>query len=126
GMPDTTGIDYYMNHNQPLFSFNGETTLPSLSIMTDKKKIKRFLSTIIFHLENEKPESINKLLDSLTTIDILQDEKVRQSVVKKHKYKGIYDNYEETVELVISDDEYGYDRVTYEIKITPHNKTYKQ
>lgn len=40
GMPDTTGIDHYMNINQPVFSFNGETTLPSLSITTDKKIIK--------------------------------------------------------------------------------------
>lgn len=123
GMPDTTGIDHYMNHNQPLFSFNGETTLPSLSITTDRKKIKRFSSTIIFHLENEQSESIDKLLDSLTTIDILQDEKVRQSVVKKHKYKTISENYVETVELQISDEEYGYDRITYEIKIAPYNKT---
>jgi hypothetical protein len=126
GMPDTTGIDHYMGHNQPVFSFNGETTLPSLSITTDRKKIKRFSSTIIFHLENEKSESIDKLLDSLTTIDILKDEKVRQSILKKHKYKAIYDYYTETVELQISDEEYGYDRITYEIKITQHNTVYSK
>jgi len=126
GMPDTTGIDYYMNYDLPVFSFNGETTLPAMSITTDRKKIKRFSSTIIFHLENEKPESIYKLLDSLTTIDILQDEKVRQTVVKNHKYKLISDNYVETVELQISDEEYGYDRITYEIKTTPHNTVYSK
>jgi hypothetical protein len=116
GMPDTTGIDHYMNINQPVFSFNGETTLPSLSITTDRKRITRFSATIIFHLENEKPESIGKLLDSLTTIDILQNEKVRQSIVNNYKYKVKYADFEESVELEISKDEYGYDRITYEIK----------
>jgi hypothetical protein len=115
-MPDTTGIDHYMNINQPVFSFNGETTLPSLSITTDRKRITRFSATIIFHLENEKPESIGKLLDSLTTIDILQNEKVRQSIVNNYKYKVKYADFEESVELEISKDEYGYDRITYEIK----------
>lgn len=118
GAPDTTGIDHYMNHNQPVFLFNGEATLPSLSITTDRKKIKRFSSTIIFHLENV--ESIDKLLDSLTTIDILKDNQVRQSIMEKHEYRAIYKNYIETIELQISDEEY-YDRITYEIKIMPHN-----
>lgn len=125
-MPDTAGIDHYMNYNQPLFSFNSETTLPSLSITTDRKRIKRFSSTIIFHLENKKSESIEKLLDSLTTIDILKDEKVRQSILQKHKYKAIYDNYSETVELQMTDNEYGYDRIIYEIKITPYNTVYSK
>lgn len=119
GMPDSTGIDHYMNLNQPVFAFNGETTLPSLSITTDKKHIQRFSSTIIFHLENEKPESIGELLDSLTTIDLLQDEKVRQAVVEKGRYQATYDNYVETIELQISDKEYGYDRITYEIISVP-------
>jgi hypothetical protein len=87
-----------------------------LSITTDRKRITRFSATIIFHLENEKPESIGKLLDSLTTIDILQNEKVRQSIVNNYKYKVKYADFEESVELEISKDEYGYDRITYEIK----------
>jgi len=116
GVPDTTGIDYYMNINQPVFSFNGEATLPSLSITTDKKRITRFSATIIFHLENENSESIGKLIDSLTKIDILKDEKVRQSIVNNHIYKANYDDFEESIELEFSEDEYGYDRITYEIK----------
>ncbi|MBR9917498.1 hypothetical protein GYB29_07420 [bacterium] len=126
GMPDTTGIDHYMNINQPVFSFNGETTLPSLSITTDKKRITRFSSTIIFNLKDEKPESIKTLLDSLSIIDLLEDKKVRQSILNDHIYKTTNDNFEETIELQISEEEYGYDRITYEIKITPHNKTYTQ
>lgn len=119
GMPDSTGIDHYLNLSQPLFSFNGETTLPSLSITTYKKRIKRFSSTIIFHLENERAESIGELLDSLTIIDLLQDEKVRRAVVEKGRYQATYDHYVETIELQISEEEYGYDRITYEITSVP-------
>ncbi|MFT5253359.1 MAG: hypothetical protein ACI87N_002392 [Flavobacteriales bacterium] len=126
GIPDTTGIDHYMNISQPVFSFNGEATLPSLSITTDRKKITRFSSTIIFHLENEKSESIENLLDSLAIIKLLRDTKIRQSVISNHNYTATYENFEETIELQISEDEYGYDRITYEIKITPHNTVYSK
>jgi hypothetical protein len=126
GMPDTTGVDHYMNLSQPVFSYNGETTLPSLSITTDRKKITRFSSIIIFHLENGKSESIENLLDSLAVIDLLQDVKVRQSVIDSHNYKATNDNFEETIELQLSEEKYGYDRITYEIKITPHNTVYSK
>jgi hypothetical protein len=54
----------------------------------------------------------------------LEDEKVRKSIINTHKYKVTYDNFEETIELKISEEEHGYDRITYEIEITPHNSAY--
>ena len=117
GAPDLTGVDHFMNISQPVFSYHGESTLPSLSITTDRKKITRFSATIIFHLENEKPESIENLLDSLAVIDLLKEVKVRQSIIDRHDFKVAYDNFEETIELQIAEDEYGYDRITYEIKM---------
>ncbi len=119
GAPDLTGVDHFMNISQPVFSYHGESTLPSLSITTDRKKITRFSATIIFHLENEKPESIENLLDSLAVIDLLKEVKVRQSIIDRHDFKVAYDNFEETIELQIAEDEYGYDRITYEIKMVP-------
>ena len=93
---------------------------------TDRKKITQFSSTIIFHLKNEKSESIENLLDSLAIIDLLQETKVRQSVITDHNYKATYENFEESIELQISEDEYGYDRIRYEIKTTPHNTVYSR
>jgi len=65
GVPDTIGIDYYMNHSQDLFRFNDETTLPSLSIKTEQNKIIEFSSTVIFHLPNRKKETIASLVRQL-------------------------------------------------------------
>ena len=123
GAPDTIGIDHYMNLSQSLFSYNDETTLPSLSVSTDRNKIKRFSSTIIFNLEDRNSASINNLLDSLSIMDLLKEDKVRHSIIDNHKYQASYDNYEESIELKLSEEEYGYDRITYEIKMRSNNNS---
>jgi hypothetical protein len=126
GMPDTTGVDYYRNIQQPTFSFHGETTLPTLSVITNKKRITQFSATIIFHLEKANQESIENLLDSLTTFDLLKNEKIRKSVIDNHRYNMSNDKYEETIELKIFEKESRYDQIVYEIKMInpiPHHET---
>jgi hypothetical protein len=62
------------------------------------------------------------LLDSLSTIELLKDEKIRKSVFKAYEYKASHENFEETVELRISEVENGFDRITCEIEVTPETK----
>lgn len=116
GGPDSTGVDYYMNYDQASFFFNGEETLPALYIKTNRNIIIQFSATIIFNLPDHTPKSINSLLDSLITFDLLQDPKVRQSIIDCGSYKNINSDFKETIELLISEEEYGYDRITYSIK----------
>ncbi len=123
GGPDSIGVDYFMNISQPVFSYNQEETLPCLSIKTNKNKIIEFSVTVIFNLTDNKPESIRDLLDSLTKFDLCQDEKIKQSIIDHGIYKDLNTDFEETIELVISQEKYGYDRITYEVKNkTPNSK----
>jgi len=127
GGPDSTGIDYFMNHNQPVFSYNSEETLPSLSIKTDKNRIIEFSVTVIFHLTDNEAVSIENLLDSLTTFDLLNDEQIRQTIIDENIFRNVNSDFEEMIELKLSEEEYGYDRITYEIKNkTPHNTVYSK
>ncbi len=116
GRPDSTGIDYYVNYEQPSFSYNGEETLPALSIKTNKNKIVEFSVTVIFNLIDHKHESIKNLLDSLTRFDLLRNAKIKQSIIEKGIYKSSNATFEETIELKVSQEEYGYDEIVYEIK----------
>lgn len=115
-MPDSTGIDYFMNIRQPDFIYNGERTLPCLSIKTNKNRIIEFSATIIFRLKDTKAKSIQDLLDSLTSFDLLKNKQIRQTIIENCIYKNVAPNFEETIELDISEKEYGYDRIRYKIK----------
>ncbi|GEM_PF-5566663 len=117
GMPDTNGIDQYMNIDQALFSFNTAKTLPTLGITTNQKKIIQFSSTTIFYLADHSEESIKNVLDSLSNFDLLRDAKIQQSIIQNSLYFSSYPDYEEMIKLVLSDHEFGYDKITYEIKL---------
>ncbi len=116
-LPDSTGIDYYMNLSQPSFRFDGETTLPSLSVKTYKNKIKAFSVTTLVTLPDQKEESINRMFDSLKRYDLLNEPSVRESLLAEGEY--ISENQETTssVKLIFSEEENGWSRVQYEIKI---------
>jgi hypothetical protein len=116
GGPDSTGIDYFMNINQPEFLYNGEATLPCLSIKTNKNRIIEFSATVLFNIADKKSESIKNVLDSLTAFDLLNDPKIKQSIIDHGVFKSNKTNYEEMIEVKIADQDYEYDRITYEIK----------
>jgi len=112
---DSTGIDYFENRKQPLFKFNGEQTLPVISITTNKNRIIEFSTTTIFRLQNIEKSTIRSVMDSLTPFDLLKDESIREEILNKSEYKVSRDYYEEEIILNIRDVEYGYDRMTYSI-----------
>jgi hypothetical protein len=100
--------------------------LPTLSVTTNKNRITQFSAAILFHLEKANQESIENLLDSLPTFDLLKDEKIKKSVIDNHRYHASNDKYEETIELKIFEKESRYDQIVYEIKMinpTPHHET---
>ena len=101
-MPDSTGIDYYMNLSQPVFSFNGETSLPSISVQTDCDRIIQFSVTTIFHLESSDIANITALMDSLSTIDLFKNESVRQEIMQARHYKKRTDSFEEEITLELN------------------------
>lgn len=114
--PDKNGLEYYHNHEQqPIFKFNDEETLPSLSIKTCNNKIILFGVTIIFHLENK--DDIPKLLNSLTNIDLLNNQNIRQKIIEKGKYELIKSNFKERLELIFAKKEHQYDRIEYSIEL---------
>lgn len=116
GMPDSTGIEYYMNLSQPVFSFNGETSLPSISIITDHNRIIQFSVTTIFHLESTDIVGVTALMDSLSTIDLFKNEIVRQEMLKTSRFMHSTDSFEEEITLEFGEDEYAFDRLSYRIK----------
>lgn len=116
-VPDTIGTDHYMNISQASFLYNGQETLPFLGITTVNNRITEFSATVIFNLENREKETIHKLLDSLTTFDILKDDNVRKAIIDKGVfYNTINTNFEEMIELEISPEEFVFDKITYSIK----------
>lgn len=117
GMPDSTGIEYYENRSQPVFFFNGETTLPALSIKTDKNKIIEFSVTVIFNLPDREQKTITCLMDSLRAFNLLDDEIVRMRIIETGKYMKSSDTAEEEVTLELKEHKYGYDRMTYSIRL---------
>ena len=117
GAPDSLGVDYYMNIDQPSFFYNGEETLPSLSVTTERNKIIDFSATIIFRLDNNNPNSIQELFEELDMFDLLKNEKVKQAIIDDKVYKVSNSVSEEMIILKLSESQYGYDRMTYSIKI---------
>ena len=115
-MPDSTGIDHYMNISQPVFSFNEETTLPSLFIKTDKNKIIEFSVTIIFHLPKTDKRTLESLMDQLTTFDLFNEESIRTEIINNGEYQKKRELFEEKITLSLRKEEYGYDRMVYWIK----------
>ncbi|MCB0706738.1 MAG: hypothetical protein KDC34_15590 [Saprospiraceae bacterium] len=121
GMPDTTGNEYYMNISQPVFSFNGETTLPALSIKTDKNRIIEFSVTVIFHLPNEESNSVFAVMDSLKTFDLFENENVKREIIENGRFLHSSDLAEEEIIIKFGEDQYDFDSMTYSIKIKePH------
>lgn len=116
GYPDTVGVDFFKNHSQPSFSYQGEKTLPSLAIKTERSRIVEFSVTVIFNLEDEGDETLENLLKSLTTFDLLNNENVRQSILESRFYNNVNSQFEERLELTLSEDVHGYDRMIYSIK----------
>jgi hypothetical protein len=114
--PDTLGIEYFQNLEQPRFEFDGQETLPALYALTDKGKIVEFSAIYIFNLSNQKEKTKHELFDKLNLIELLKDKKVRQEIIENGIYRRETDQVIETIELEISKEKYGYDSVTYEIK----------
>ncbi len=114
--PDSIGMEQYMNISQPAFSYNGETTLPSLSIITNRNKIIDFSVTVLFYLPDHEQMTIESLLDSLITFNLFKNEMVRTEIVEKRKYHTLSETVEEKIILKLSQEQYEYDRITYRIK----------
>ena len=118
GFPDYKGEDYFMNLSQPSFYYNGEETLPFLSIKVDGERIIEFSAIVIFQLTDRTPASISELLDNVTTFDLLKDEHIRQAIINKNTYKNTNADFEETLELQFSEENVSvYDSIKYTIKI---------
>ncbi len=122
GLPDTTGIDHYMNMDEPSFMYNGQETQPALFITTDKKKIIAFSVTVLFNEPDRDPESMLNLLGSLTKFDLLESTDIKQTLVNDRFYNNVQAEYEEEITLTLIDELAGYDRITYSIK----NRTEKR
>lgn len=117
-MPDTIGIDSYMNISQPIFYYNYHNTQPSLFATTYKQRIVEFGATLIFNFDEEK-ESLENLFDSLSVIDILHNVEVRQKLAESRIYISKNEFYEESITLSITDKKNDYDRIHYAIKSLP-------
>ncbi|WMI68256.1 hypothetical protein [Mangrovimonas sp. YM274] len=116
GKPDTLGIEYYKNLEQPIFEFEGQETLPVLYALTEKGKLVQFSAIYIFNLPNQEKETKDKLFDKLNAIDLLKENKIRLELIENGIYKRETDQVIERIELEISKEKNGYDRITYEIK----------
>lgn len=122
--PDSLSIDYYENREQASFFFEGQETLPALSVKTKRNKVIEFYATTIFEIENTKKERIRTVLDSLTRIDLLQDESIKAHLAEKHIYKKETSEFIETIELKLTKE--GYDRIVYSIKNNNPKEEIKQ
>ena len=91
--------------------------MPTLSVTTNKNRITQFSAAILFHLEKANQESIENLLDSLPTFDLLKDEKIKKSVIDNYRYQASNDKYEETIELKIFENKNAYGQFIYAIKM---------
>ena len=49
-IPDTIGVDHFMNISQETFSYDGQETQPFLGVTTFNNRITEFSATIIFKL----------------------------------------------------------------------------
>ena len=115
-MPDTNAVEYYKNLSQSLFNFNDQITKPGLFIKTNKNRIVEFSAYLIFSLPNHKMKSIESVLNYAKQIDLLKEPSVFDEVKKHHYYKKVTASYEETIELILFEDEMIFDKLNYNIK----------
>lgn len=117
GKPDTTDVEYFENREQAFFKFDGQKTLPSLSIVTYKNKIIKFSAVTLFSLAKHDQETIITLFDSLKPYNLLSQAEVRQAILENSRFLRSTESYEEELRLQLAEEEYGYSRISYEIKL---------
>lgn len=115
-MPDSTGIDYFKNLNQPVFWFNDESTLPGLFAKTEGNRIIEFSATTIFNLPDCSQKSIDAVLDALTNYELLNIPEVRKTVLEKRYFQIRNQKTIETIQFECTD-ELSYDRIIYKIEL---------
>ncbi len=108
GLPDTTGVEYFENRDQPYFKFDDQVTLPCLSIVTNKNEITQFSVVTIFALAAHDRETIIRVIDSLKKYDLLCQKEVLQAILENSRFQRKNDHFEEELRLDLAEEEFGY------------------